>query len=153
MKGKTHGKDIMLLCKGWYNKEKYKTTKDALIAYYNKNYWYPNDKVKILEFRFINNVLLKPAIQELLTENFIHMFISYLFDIDGFDIWKFDDMKIKELPYDEELYYRLTGFLSRLRAKDKDLNINIDDSAYWKKDEEGNIIFDHHYFLAEPIIE
>lgn len=154
---KTHGKDIMLLCKGWYDKDKYKTLKDALVAYYNKNYRYPEDYVEDLDYHYINTVLLKQAIQELLTERFNYMFIGYLFDTDGFMSWKFDRFVIKDLSYDEELFYRLCMFIDNLLLIDKNDKgdvINIDTSAYYKKDENGNIIYDENHCrtLDEPII-
>lgn len=152
MEGKTHGKDIMLICKGWYDRVKYETTKDALVSYYNKNYRYPEDKVETLEYRFINTVLLKPAIQELLTERFTYMFVNYLFDTDAFSIWKFDGMKMKELSYDEELYYRLIGFLNNLICVDHDATINVDTSNYWLREDGINVKVDSHRVLAEEIV-
>ena len=35
---KTTAKDVILLCKGWYDKEKYPTMLEALKQYYRKNY-------------------------------------------------------------------------------------------------------------------
>lgn len=37
MKDKTMT-DVLLICKGWFNKQKYETTLDALNAYYHKYY-------------------------------------------------------------------------------------------------------------------
>ena len=142
MEGKTQGKDIMLLCKGWYNKDKYKTLKDALKAYYHK--YYDNEDIDP-DYGFIDRVLLKPAIQELLTDRFKHLFVSCLFDTDGFDIWKFDKMMIKELSYEEELYYRLTKFLHGLRRYENDNTELIDTNDYW-------LIVDGHKALHEDII-
>jgi hypothetical protein len=153
MEGKTHGKDIMLLCKGWYDRNKYKTLKDALIAYYNKNYRYSDDYEETLTYSFINKVLLKQAVHELLTERFTYLFVNYLFDTDAFSIWKYEGMKIKELEYEEELYYRITGFINNLKGIDADGIVNINTSDYWLRDDDGNEIRkDSHRVLAEQII-
>lgn len=149
MEGKTHGKDIMLLCKGWYDKEKYKTTKDALIEYYHKHYG--NEDITP-DYGFINFVLLKPAIDELLTERFRGLFIHCLFDTDIFTPWKYDRMNIKEFSYEEELYYRLNNFIHSLRSLEDDDTVLIDTSDYWLKENGLEVIVDDHRVLSEDII-
>lgn len=150
MKDKTHGKDIMLLCKGWYDKEKYKTTKDVLIAYYHKHYGCEDITP---DYRFINQVLLRPAVEEIMCDKFKNRFISCLIDIDCCDTWKIDNMKAKELSYDEELYYRLIKFLGMgLMVQDQNGNILIDTSAYWKQENGLEVKLDGHNVLAEDII-
>lgn len=149
---KTHGKDIMLLCKGWYNKEKYKTLKDALIEYYHK--YYGNEDYTP-DYDFINKVLLKQAVQELLTDRFNGLLVSCLFDTDVADIWKFDikHMKLIDLSYEEELYYRLTKFLNKFKTNNRDGIIYIDTSVYWLKDENGNdVMMENARVLEESII-
>lgn len=142
----------MLLCKGWYNKEKYTTLKDALIEYYHNEY---DNRDIIPDYDFINQVLLKPAIQELLTERLNSLFIRCVFETDVADIWKFDckHMKIIKLDYEEELYYRMTKFLNSIQTNNGDGIIYIDTSVYWLKDEEGKEIrIDNARVLAKPII-
>jgi hypothetical protein len=149
--GKSHGKDIMLLCKGWYNQEKYETTKDALNEYYYKNYG--NEDI-IGDYDAINQILLKPAIQELLTERFQRLFISCMFETDVIDYWKFDikHMNVIRLDYEEELYYRMTKFLRALQTNNGDGNIYIDTSDYWLKENGLEVKKDDHNVLAEQII-
>jgi hypothetical protein len=122
MNNKTHGKDIMLLCKGWYDKEKYKTLKDALIEYYHKNYGCEDITP---DYGFINQVLLKPAIEEFAETN-SKLLIHYLLDDDIL-------LKTKETDgtYDNELYNRLTIFLNMLIVKD-----HIDTSEYFYNEED-----------------
>jgi hypothetical protein len=141
----------MLLCKGRYDDDKYTTLKEALIAYYHK--YYGNEDYTP-DYDFINKILLKQALQELLTDRFNGLFISCLFETDVADIWKFDikHMMGIDLKYEEELYFRLTKFLRNLQINNGDGIVYIDTSAYWLKDENGKEIFDHHYILAEPII-
>lgn len=144
MEGKTLGKDIMLLCKGWYNKEKYKTTKDALITYYHKEYGCEDIDP---DFNFINVVLLQPAISEFLNDNTKDQFISYIFTdsiIDVCELW--DKYNKKKLSYDEELYYRLTHFIRRLKTRYYD-EVLIDTDQYFTINNEDQRI------LVEPIIE
>lgn len=145
---KSHGKDIMLLCKGWHDKDKYKTTKDALIAYYNKNYRYPEEYVETLSFRFINEVLLKPALQELLNDRFRFQLIDFLFKP-----YVFGTMNRKGLTYDEELYFRMTEFLSGLRAVEDDDTVLINTDVYWLQDSGMFIKEDNHKILIEQIIQ
>jgi hypothetical protein len=129
-KGKTHGKDIVLICKGRYNDDNYKTIKDAIIGYYHKHYGCEDITP---DYGFINQVLLRPAVEEIMCDKFKYRFISCLFDTDCADIWKIDKMKTKELNYDEELYYRLIKFLGvGLMVKDHDGTILIDTSDYIK---------------------
>jgi hypothetical protein len=141
MEGKTHGKDIMLLCKSWYDKEKYKTLKEALTAYYHKHY---NNEDIVPDYGFINDVLLKPIMVYEFANTNPHMLMNYIFSNDIIIRSKEND----GVTYDEGLYNRITSFLSNQVVKGM-----IDTTAYWKKDEKGNILFDHHYILAEPIIE
>lgn len=140
MAGKTQGKDIMLLCKGWYDEEKYTTLKDALTAYYHKNY---GNEDLTPDYGFINEVLLKPVMVYEFADINPYMLMNYIFSND-----LLIRMKDKEGSFDEGLYNRITTFLSNLTTKN-----NIDTSAYWKKDEDGKVIFDHHYILAEQIID
>ena len=144
MEGKTHGKDIMLLCKGWYNKERYKTTKDALIVYYHKHYG--NEDINPT-YGFINEVLLKNTIQELLCDRYKNSFVDYLFKP-----YVFGTFNKKGLTYEEELYYRITEFISDLRVKEDDNTVIINTNDYWLKENGSEVIVDGHKILAEDII-
>jgi len=144
MESRTHGKDIMLVCKGWYDKEKYKTTKDALIAYYHKHYGCEDI---IPDYGFLNEILLKTTINELLCERYKNSFVDYLFKP-----YVFGTFNRKGLTYEEELYYRITEFISNLRVKEDDDTVLIDTNAYWLKENGLEVIVDGHKVLAEDII-
>lgn len=53
--------DIMLICKGWYNKEKYKTLLEALNAYYHKHYGCEDIT---MNKAFAQELFLKPLVLE-----------------------------------------------------------------------------------------
>lgn len=136
---KTHGKDIMLICKGWYDDEKYKTLKDALLTYYHKNYGCEDID---LDYDGINQILLKPAIEELLTERNHSHFINCMFNTDIGDFWKYDinHINIIKLEYEEELYYRLTKFLRGMQVSNGDGCIYINTSSYFKTIREEKVL-------------
>lgn len=54
-------KDVILICKGYYNKDKYLSVKDALVAYYKKNY---SDDYDVTD-EFLLNTLIRSAMIEL----------------------------------------------------------------------------------------
>lgn len=143
MQGKTHGKDIMLLCKGWYDKEKYITLKDALIAYYHRDYG--NTDITP-DYGFVNTVLLKPAIEELFTEKLKYLFLQHIFN----DSYIYH-MKQPSQTYEEELFRRLTGFLFSIRCQTDD-SILVNTSDYWLKENGLEVKVDLHNVLSENII-
>lgn len=148
--GKTHGKDMMLICKRWYDRDKYLTTKDALERYYQEKYLLGDPlEENHLSFGFINTVLLKPAIQELLNERFKYLFIEWIFTNTVFEA-----INRTDVTYDEMLYHKMTGFLSQLRHFEDHSNIVVvNTDGYWLTDENGkDIIKDSARILAEPII-
>ena len=55
--------DIIMICKQHYDTSKYKTTLDALKAYYNEYYGKEN---MVLTTEFIFNVLIKPTVLEII---------------------------------------------------------------------------------------
>ena len=146
--GKTHGKDIMLICKRWYNTNKYKTTKEALEQYYAEQY--NHNKREILTYKFIIDVLLQPAIKEfMLIDEFKDKFIDFIFT----------NIPIKKPvnDYYENLYYRLIQFLDSLICCRKDADnelitiINTNDYFINSKEEiTGRSMF---VMLKDPIIE
>jgi hypothetical protein len=75
-----------------------------------------------------------------------------MFDTDGFDIWKIENMQTKELSYEEELYYRLTKFIRSLRHFEDDGTVLIDTSDYWLKEDGLEVKIDGHRVLVEDII-
>ena len=74
---KTLEKDILLICKGYYNKEKYKSILDAFNAYYHREYGCEDIT---MDERFAVNLFLKPCVKEFLKEREINLFCElYLF--------------------------------------------------------------------------
>lgn len=55
--------DIMLICKGWYNKQLYKDKFSAMQAYYDKYYTYGESQVELTK-DFVLHLFLQPLISE-----------------------------------------------------------------------------------------
>lgn len=55
--------DILLICKGWYNKKKYKTVLDAMNAYYHK--YYGNEDMTMAK-GFALELFLYPLAKEII---------------------------------------------------------------------------------------
>lgn len=65
--------DIMLICKGWYNKELYKDKLSAMQAYYDKYCTYGESQVKLTK-GFALGLFLEPLVSEAIkrTPNLIY---------------------------------------------------------------------------------
>ena len=65
--------DIMLICKGWYNKELYKGKLSAMQAYYDKYYTYGESQVELTK-DFVLHLFLEPLVSEAIkrTPNLIY---------------------------------------------------------------------------------
>lgn len=55
--------DIMLICKGWYNKELYADRLSAMQAYYDKYYTYGESQVELTK-NFALHLFLQPLVSE-----------------------------------------------------------------------------------------
>ena len=55
--------DIMLICKGWYNKQLYKDKLSAMQAYYDKYYTYGESQVELTK-DFSLHLFLEPLVSE-----------------------------------------------------------------------------------------
>ena len=75
--------DIMLICKGWYNKELYKDKLSAMQAYYDKYYTYGESQVELTK-DFVLHLFLEPLVSEAIkrTPNLIY----YIFNRNRNDI-------------------------------------------------------------------
>ena len=75
--------DIMLICKGWYNKELYKDKLSAMQAYYDKYYTYGETQVELTK-DFALHLFLEPLVSEAIkrTPNLIY----YIFNRNRNDI-------------------------------------------------------------------
>ena len=59
-------KDILMLCKGRYDKEKHKSLEEALDAYYRERYMVTKESLPELTHKFIYSLWLKECIREFL---------------------------------------------------------------------------------------
>lgn len=75
--------DIMLICKGWYNKQLYKDKLSAMQAYYDKYYTYGETQVELTK-DFALHLFLEPLVSEAIkrTPNLIY----YIFNRNRNDI-------------------------------------------------------------------
>lgn len=77
---RTLSKDILMICKGWYSKNKYRSTRDALAAYIENYTWCEPDDTTILHFLMhsVNVLIDKQTILNTLSENvkFLQHFVS-----------------------------------------------------------------------------
>lgn len=142
---KTTAKDIILLCKGWYDKEKYPTILEALKQYYRKNYC--DDMEEVLNERFILRVILIEVMREIASKysdrllGFINGYLTY-----G-EILFMPDENNKD--YDYQMFYRIVNFLARLKMRGEGWQeIETEEYFYEDYDEDGN----KHMKLIEDII-
>lgn len=123
---KTTAKDVILLCKGWYDKEKYPTVLDALKQYYRVNYC--DDMEDQLNERFILRVLLIEAMREIAKDNpdrmlgFVNRYLTC-----GEVLFIPDE---KNNDYDYQMFYRIVHFLLSLKMSGNGV-VEIDTSDYF----------------------
>ena len=136
---KTTAKDVILLCKGWYDKGKYPTISEALKQYYRKNYC--DDMEEYLNESYLLKIVLEQTMQEIVRYYPDRMFgfvNSYLIIPRG--IFCYDNNSNQD--YDCQLFYRITRFLASLQMNG-DGFIEIDTEEYFEKyianDETGEI--------------
>ena len=124
---KTTAKDVILLCKGWYNKEKYPTVLDALKQYYRKNYC--DDMEDQLNERFILRVLLIETMREIAKDNPDRMlgFVNKYLTCE--EVLFIPDKKNND--YDYQMFYRIVHFLLRLKMRGNGIT-EIDTSDYFR---------------------
>ena len=75
--------DIMLICKGWYNKQLYKDKLSAMQAYYDKYYTYGESQVEFTK-DFALHLFLEPLISEAIKRS--PNLIYYIFNRNRNDI-------------------------------------------------------------------
>lgn len=125
---KTTAKDVILLCKGWYDKEKYPTILEALKQYYRKNYC--DDMEECLNESFLLKIVLEHTMQEIVRkypDRMIGFVNSYLIIPRG--IFGYDNNSNQD--YDYQLFYRITNFLANLQMRG-DGFIEIDTRDYFE---------------------
>ena len=75
--------DIMLICKGWYNKQLYKDKLSAMQAYYDKYYTYGESQVEFTK-DFALHLFLEPLVSEAIKRS--PNLIYYIFNRNRNDI-------------------------------------------------------------------
>ena len=75
--------DIMLICKGWYNKQLYKDKLSAMQAYYDKYYTYGQSQVALTK-DFALHLFLEPLVSEAIKRS--PNLIYYIFNRNRNDI-------------------------------------------------------------------
>ena len=75
--------DIMLICKGWYNKQLYKDKLSAMQAYYDKYYTYGESQVELTK-DFALNLFLEPLVSKAIKKD--PNLIYYIFNRNRNDI-------------------------------------------------------------------
>lgn len=124
---KTTAKDVILLCKGWYDKEKYPTTLEALKQYYRKNYC--DDMEEYLNESFLLKIVLEQTMQEIVEKYPDRMvgFVNLYLTTPRF--FGYDNKSNQD--YDCQLFYRITSFLNSLQMRG-DGFIEIDTRDYFE---------------------
>ena len=75
--------DIILICKGWYNKQLYKDKLSAMQAYYDKYYTYGESQVELTK-DFVLHLFLEPLVSEAIKRS--PNLIYYIFNRNRNDI-------------------------------------------------------------------
>ncbi len=124
---KTTAKDVILLCKGWYDHDLYPTVLEALKQYYRKNY--SINMEDSLNERFLFRIILLETMREIAEKypdrlrGFINGYLAY-----GEIIFGVPDES--NYNYDYQMFYRIVNFLSRLKMKGDGI-VEIDTSEYF----------------------
>lgn len=144
---KTTAKDVILLCKGWYDKEKYPTILDALKQYYRIHY--STHYEDLLCERFLLKIVLLQAMQEIV-KDYPDRLISFVnsYAISEPNLFIIPDSNNRDFDY--QMFYRVIYFLSNLQMYGEGL-IGIDTEEYFidEQREDGGV---KHKRLIEDII-
>lgn len=130
---KTTAKDVILLCKGWYDHDLYPTVLEALKQYYRKNY--SINMEDSLNERFVFRIILLEAMKEIAEKypdrlwGFINGYLAY-----GEMIFGVPDESNNN--YDYQMFYRIINFLSKLKMKGDGI-VEIDTSEYFVDELQG----------------
>lgn len=130
---KTTAKDVILLCKGWYDKEKYTSKLSALKQYYRERYCCDmEDVLREQPERFLLRTVIEQAMYEVINNypDRLRGFINGYVIASEIRLFGIPD---RELSYDEMLFYRIVSFFSSLQMRGDGL-IEIDTEDYFEKD-------------------
>lgn len=121
---KTTGKDIMMICKGHFNHDKYKNTKDAIDGYYRKLYRITKEVVPELSYYLTLKFLISDCAREFITKNTYNDFLCNVF----LDFMKTNHESSEDVY--KSLFDKMTEWISSIRVRDKNNNWIIDLSDY-----------------------
>lgn len=96
--------DIMLICKGWYNKQLYKDKLSAMQAYYDKYYTYGESQVELTK-DFALDLFLEPLASEAIKKD--PNLIYYIFNR------HINDMNCKD--FTTEMYNRCLTLIANIK--------------------------------------
>lgn len=131
---RTTEKDILMIVKGHYNHNKYKSLEKALDGYYRKHYGISKKELPVLSHRFMLTLWFNDCVKEFLIPETIQSFWRYVIQEKTFkEKYWFNENDCTE--FYEVLYHRIVKWLHLLKVRDDDGNYLIDLSDY-----EGNVI-------------
>lgn len=124
---KSTAKDVILLCKGWYDEEKYQSKLEALKEYYRR--YYNDDMDEFLNEEFLVKTVLADVIREIQSkykDRFVYI-INCICNIDPFRLYiSIPDSSNENFYY--QLFYRIIGCLGNMRMHGDGLTeIDTDD--------------------------
>ncbi len=122
-------KDILMICKGHYDKEKHKTLEGALDAYYRKYYCISKKDIPVLSYKFMMTMWFNRCVEVFLTPERIRNFWHNVIVEESFQEKRLLNEKGCTEFY-EVLFYRIVKWLTLLSVKDEDGNWLIDVSDY-----------------------
>ena len=125
---RTTEKDILMICKGYYD-DKYKSIKEALNAYYIEHYTYSKEEVSTLSYRFMLSLWFNNCVRAFLQPDTIGSFWFRVIKEESFAENRFLNENGCTEFY-EVLFHRIVSWLTLLDVRDDDGNWKIDLSDY-----------------------
>lgn len=136
---RTTEKDILMICKGHYDKEMHKNLEEALDAYYREHYNVSKESLPELSHKFIYNLWLKECVRTFLTPEKKAEFHHYVINEESLAEMDFHDNNIfgnePAKDFYDVMYYRIIRWLTLMQVIDKHGKDLIDLSDY-----KGNVI-------------
>lgn len=103
--------DILVISKGWYNKQLYKNPLEAFNAYYHK--YYGCEDIA-MDKAFAENLFLRPVVLEAIRRQ--PVLARYIFEP------HVDTLDDQEKPFAEVMYNRMLGLIQQIRSGVFDLS-------------------------------
>jgi len=126
---RTTEKDILMICKGRYNKEKHENLEAALDAYYRKHYEIPKEELPVLSHEFMMRLWFNRCVETFLQADTIRSFWYYVIVEKAYEEKRYLNQDGCTEFY-EVLYHRIVTWLQLLDVRDENGNWKIDLSDY-----------------------